>query len=168
MDFGDARDISGIKMQGLHGSDSWVEAFQVSYGNDGHQWSIIKEKTSQTDRIFMGNYDSNSIVAQYFDKIINARYLRITPLKWHKNIGLRIEIIGCYVPYKPDLSEKQTTITTSKFLPQQPEREDCSSCPGLPRAFINDSACFCSAGLVWDGKACTPLELCPCYVDHIR
>ena len=75
IDFGSTRDLSGIKTQGLHGESSWVEAFQVGYSNDGHRWNIVKDKNTQSDRIFLGNYDSDSVVTQYFDKMINRRSL---------------------------------------------------------------------------------------------
>ena len=98
--------MSGIKTKGLHGQYSWVEAFQVSYSNDGYTWNTVKDKNTYGDRIFSGNYDSDSLVTQYFDTLVNARYLRITPLKWHTSIGMRLEVIGCYKPYTPIPTEK--------------------------------------------------------------
>ena len=121
IDFGDNRDLSGLKTQGLHGEYSWVEAFQIGYSNDGHRWNIIKDKDTQSDRIFIGNYNSDLVVTQYFDKMINARYLRITPVKWHTSIGMRLEIIGCYQPYI-QLTTVRTKTPASRhpYLVEQP------------------------------------------------
>ena len=152
----------------MHGEYSWVEAFQVSYSNDGHRWNIMKDKNTQADRIFLGNYDSDSVVTQYFDKLVNARYLRITPMKWHTSIGMRLEVIGCYKPYIQLSTKRTSTPVPIPQLPQQPEQVDCEACPGLPRAFINNGTCSCRPGLVWDGKKCLPLELCPCFINQIR
>lgn len=105
----------------MHGEYSWVEAFQIGYSNDGHRWNIIKDKNTQSDRIFLGNYDSDSVVTQYFDKMINARYLRIMPMKWHTSIGMRLEIIGCYQPYIQFTAGKaKTTQARKPYLEQQP------------------------------------------------
>eukprot|EP00092_Neocalanus_flemingeri_P040141 GFUD01043724.1.p1 GENE.GFUD01043724.1~~GFUD01043724.1.p1 ORF type:complete len:1350 (-),score=300.80 GFUD01043724.1:29-4078(-) len=97
----------------MQGEFSWVEAYQISYSNDGLRWSIMKNKNTQADRIFIGNYDSDSIVTQYFDELVNTRYLRIIPLKWHTSIGMRLEVIGCYKPYKP-----LATTTAGPYPPQ--------------------------------------------------
>ena len=168
IDFGEGRDLSGIKTKGMHGENSWVEEFQVSYSNDGYRWNILKDKNTQEYRKFQGNHDSDSTVTQYFDQLINARYLRITPLRWHTNIGMRLEVIGCYLPYTLIPSEQTQGPILSFEYPQQPVQVDCETCPGLPRAFINNGTCGCPTGLVWDGVKCLPLELCPCFIDHIR
>jgi hypothetical protein len=36
-----------------------------------------------------------------FDRRLEARALRIRPLKWHGTIGLRLEVLGCFQPYMP-------------------------------------------------------------------
>merc|ERR1712106_439665 len=76
IDFGETRDLSGIKTKGIHGEYSWVEKFWVSYSNDGYTWNIMKDRNTFEDRVFLGNYDSDSTVTEYFDQLINARYLR--------------------------------------------------------------------------------------------
>lgn len=145
-----------------------MEEFQVSYSTDGYRWSIMKHKNTQEYRNFQGNSDSDSTVTQYFDQLINARYLKITPMKWRNSIGMRLEVIGCYKPYTQVPTQNTPKTVLVPEFPQQPVQVDCEACPGLPRAFINNGTCSCSAGLVWDGKKCLPLELCPCFIDHIR
>ena len=94
VDFEDMRYLSGIKMQGFNNKPFWVEAFKVSYSADGHVWNTVREKQSTLDRIFVGNFDSGTVLTQYFDTLISARYIRVHPTKWHQSIGLRFEIIG--------------------------------------------------------------------------
>ena len=47
------------------------------------------------DRIFSGNYDSDSINIQYLRRPIRAKYIQIIPLKWHVAVGFRFSILGC-------------------------------------------------------------------------
>ena len=128
----------------------------------------MKDKSTHKYRTFPGNYDSDSVVTQYFDKMVNARYLRITPVKWHASIGMRLEVIGCYRPYIHIPTQMTSTEVPVPQYPDQSQQVDCEACPGLPRAFINIGTCSCSAGLVWDGTKCVPLELCPCFIDEMR
>ena len=150
-------------MQGFNNSPFWVEAFKVSYSNDGHVWSTIKEKDQPFDRIFVGNFDSGTILTQYFDSLIFARYLKLHPTKWHQSIGMRFEIIGCY--------DSQSTVTYPTPTPNTPVVPDtflCDVCPGLPGDSLNNSSCLCSDHLKWDGTDCVEESLCPCYHNSIR
>ena len=61
---------------------------------------MIKNKQTNEDTVFLGNHDSDTLVTQYFEELIIARYLRIIPIQWHTGIGMRLEVIGCYEPYK--------------------------------------------------------------------
>jgi hypothetical protein len=53
------------------------------------------------DRIFPANFDAETVVRQMFGRRLEARALRIRPLKWHGAIGLRLEVLGCFQPYMP-------------------------------------------------------------------
>ena len=102
-------------MKGIHGEFYWVELFQVSSSNDGYTWKKIRNKNTNEDTVFLGNYDSDTLVTQYFEQLINARYLRIIPIRWHSGIGMRLEVIGCYEPYK-----KVTTQIKGQTKPPNP------------------------------------------------
>ena len=165
IDFGDYKYLSGIKTKGFQGTNSWVELFQLSYSSDdGQSWSTIKNKFGNTDRVFMANYDSDSVVSQYFDNMIFTRYVKIHPVKWNSNIGMRLELIGCYEPHIAS-TLKSTTVTPVPAAPAP-----CHVCPGLPGPFINptnNKTCNCD-GLVWDGSNCIEEHMCPCYYKSIR
>ena len=158
--------MSGIKLQGFNNKSFWVEAFKVSYSNDGHVWSTIKEKEFPSDRTFVGNFDSGTILSQYFDNLIFARYLKIHPTKWHQSIGMRLEIIGCSPSHSPASLSPTTSHTPAPT--RVSEREPCEVCPGLPGDTPTDIACSCPAGLRWDGSECVEESLCPCYHNSMR
>ena len=99
IDFGDIRELSGLKTKGLHEENSWVETFSVEYSIEGVNWISVKDKNTNMNKLFVGNKDSDSLTTQYFDEIVEGRYLRITPMQWHTSIGMRLEVIGCYRPY---------------------------------------------------------------------
>ena len=156
-------------MQGFNNRPFWVEAFKVRYSADGHVWNTVREKQSTRDRIFVGNFDSGTVLTQYFDTLIFARYIRVHPTKWHQSIGLRFEIIGCYDSHST-VSHLTTTITTTTttttITTSLEEIDSCHVCPGLPGGDL--ISCSCSAGLLWDGRACVNESLCPCYHNSLR
>lgn len=51
-------------------------------------------------QVFLGNYDSGSVHVNYFEKPIHARYVRLYPNTWHVAAAMRVEVLGCYVPYR--------------------------------------------------------------------
>ena len=50
--------MSGIKTQGLNGVPYWVEAFQISFSDDGIIWTTIQNNHGNTNRVFLGNFDN--------------------------------------------------------------------------------------------------------------
>ena len=59
------------------------------------------------DRIFSGNYDSDTINIQYLDRPIKAKFIQINALKWHTAIGFRFSILGC---------TNDTELSTAKYI----------------------------------------------------
>ena len=107
----------------------WVEALKISYSQDGLQWSKVLGNDGQTARVFPANFDETTAVTQYLERMISARYVRISPVRWHKNIGLRLELLGCYKPYSVVLT---TTSTPRTFQTEtQAGKSSCNSCAGL-------------------------------------
>ena len=188
VDFEDMRYLSGIKMQGFYNKPFWVEAFKVRYSTDGHVWNTVREKHSTLDRIFVGNFDSGTVLTQYFDSLIFARYIRVHPTKWHQSIGLRFEIIGCYdsqatvslattttttttITTTTTTATTTTTTTTSTTTTITTRTslegiDACNVCPGLPGGDM--ISCSCTAGLAWDGRGCVNDSQCPCYHNSLR
>ena len=159
--------MSGIKTQGFQGKPFWVEAFQISFSNDGITWITIQNDKGNTNRVFLGNYDANTVKTQYFDNMIHARYLKVHPVKWNNNIGMRLELIGCYKPYIINNKVDQET-TELPILEKEIILSECKKCPGLDEIALTNVSCQCTDGLTWDGRACVPSELCPCYYGSMR
>ena len=47
-------------------------------------------------QVFSANFDNTSIVKQYLDPPIFARYIRLHPTEWVGASALRAEFYGCY------------------------------------------------------------------------
>ena len=141
----------------------WVEAVTLSYSRDGRQWSKILGRDGSTPRVFPANFDSTTPVTQYLERMVDARYVRISPARWHTSIGMRLELLGCYRPY-PMVA---TTTALPGALPtrSQDGESTCSSCPGLSPP---PQSCSCPGGALFDGARCVAAQECPCYVGQKR
>ena len=164
VDFGSPREISGLTTKGVPGV-GWVEAVTVSYSRDGRQWSKILGKDGRTPRVFPANFDSTTPVTQYLERMVEARYVRISPARWHASIGMRVELLGCYKPYS--ISATTTAIPGAVFPPRTEDgvKGSCSSCPGLS---LPPQSCSCPGGALFDGARCVAAQECPCYVGQKR
>lgn len=96
IDFLEPRNLTGIVTKG--GEGTWTTVYKIFYSNDDYQWNPVMDNNGQ-EREFLGNFDSDTIKKNYFDLPLNARYLKIQPFKWHEQIGLKLEILGCFLPY---------------------------------------------------------------------
>lgn len=95
--FMEPRNITGVVTQG--GPKGWVKTYKVSYSSNGDQWNPIVDE-NQNAKVFLGNIDKNTPQTNYFYLPIQTTYLKVTPLKWEKNIQMRIEPHGCFEPYR--------------------------------------------------------------------
>uniref|UniRef100_A0A4W3GVG4 F5/8 type C domain-containing protein n=1 Tax=Callorhinchus milii TaxID=7868 RepID=A0A4W3GVG4_CALMI len=87
--------ITGIITQGASrlGWSMFVKEYTISHSDDGITWTVIQDK--QSTKVFRGNVDNNSQASNTIEPPIFAQYLRIYPQNWHRNIALRVEILGC-------------------------------------------------------------------------
>ncbi|XP_030749920.1 hemocytin [Sitophilus oryzae] len=154
-DFLEPRDITGVVTKG--GSDGWVTAYSVKYSHNELDWNPILDDETEKEKIFPGNFDENSPQVNNFALPINARYIKLIPLKWKNKIQLRVELHGCFKPY-PILEIPSTT--TESSLP-------CNNCPGVKASTLEMEACRCAVDLWFDGLKCVNRTQCPCMVGHI-
>ena len=163
VDFGSSREISGLTTKGVPGV-GWVEAVTLSYSRDGRQWSkILDGKDGKTPRVFPANFDATTSVTQYLERMVDARYVRISPIRWHSSIGMRLELLGCYKPYA-----MASTTALPGALPTRAQvdgESTCSFCPGLSPP---PQSCSCPGGALFDGVRCVASQQCPCYVGQKR
>ncbi|XP_061750624.1 EGF-like repeat and discoidin I-like domain-containing protein 3 isoform X1 [Nerophis ophidion] len=97
VDLESPKKITGIITQGAKdfGNVQFVSAFKVAHSNDGQSWTVLKDETENTDKIFSGNSDNNVHKKNLFEPPFYARYVRILPWEWHERITLRMELLGC-------------------------------------------------------------------------
>ncbi|XP_061898678.1 lactadherin-like isoform X3 [Entelurus aequoreus] len=97
VDLESPKKITGIITQGAKdfGNVQFVSAFKVAHSNDGQSWTVLKDETAKTDKIFSGNSDNNVHKKNLFETPFYARYVRILPWEWHERITLRMELLGC-------------------------------------------------------------------------
>lgn len=91
------RNITGVVTQG--GPKGWVTAYKVKYSHDDKNWNPILQD-AQNEKIFLGNFDRNTPQTNHFKMPIQATYIQIIPVKWNKNIQMRVEPHGCFEPYR--------------------------------------------------------------------
>nr|CAD7397465.1 unnamed protein product [Timema cristinae] len=163
-DFLEPRNLTGVTTQGGNHGNSWVEAYTVKYSHDGKVWNPIVDTTGK-ERVFLANFDSDTPHTNHFEHIVQTRLIRLVPVKWHHDISLRAEVLGCYLPYL-----KTTLPTTTPETPTEktsPLPSTCQPCPTLPRELLDEDQCDCPEGERWDGEGCTSLARCPCFVGLI-
>lgn len=95
--FLEPRFITGVSTQG--GPNGWVKTYKVTYSKNGYDWNPILDE-NLNEKVFLGNVDTDTIQTNYFNLPIQAIYLNVVPLKWEKNIQMRIEPYGCFEPYR--------------------------------------------------------------------
>ncbi|XP_017289806.1 coagulation factor VIII [Kryptolebias marmoratus] len=97
VDLGKVRRITGVITQGARslGTQMVVTEFSVTYSHDGHFWSSVFERKSQTVKIFPGNNDPDKEALTVFSPPLFGRFVRIHPRGWLNDIALRLEVLGC-------------------------------------------------------------------------
>ncbi|KAM3961249.1 LOW QUALITY PROTEIN: hemolectin [Aphomia sociella] len=151
-DFTSPRNITGIKTKG--GPSGWVTSYNVMYTSDLSTFNPVVDNTGSY-KIFPANFDSITMVANEFKLPIHAQYLKVLPLKWKKNIEMRIEPIGCFEPYPtPTVMPLPEEVISTKA--------PCELCPGVPEA-----SCECSPEEYYDGDNCVSRDQCPCVESYM-
>ncbi|KAJ8974052.1 hypothetical protein NQ317_002298, partial [Molorchus minor] len=99
-DFLEPRNITGLVTKG--GPDGWVTAYSVKYSNNQKAWNPIIDD-NRSERIFLGNFDSNSPQVTNFDLPISTPYVEVhvttpPPLPCHNCPGVespQLEMDAC-------------------------------------------------------------------------
>ncbi|CAB4000289.1 Hypothetical predicted protein [Paramuricea clavata] len=86
--------ISQVLTQGGGYRDyQWVKTYTLSYSSNGVNFNPYRQNGVAKE--FPGNRDRDTIVRQDISPVIVARYIRILPQTWHKNVALRVDFSGC-------------------------------------------------------------------------
>ncbi|GIY74808.1 EGF-like repeat and discoidin I-like domain-containing protein 3 [Caerostris extrusa] len=108
VDLGFIQNVYGVVTLGRHGHPEWVKSYKVLYSNDGLTFRYVGEDGIK-EKIFGGNFDSITPIEHIFKNPFEARFVRIQPIDFHKEIALRFDIYGC--------AEGMTTVPTTITLP---------------------------------------------------
>ncbi|XP_035224885.1 hemocytin-like, partial [Stegodyphus dumicola] len=124
VDLGRIQPVYGVITKGRSGYPEWVKSYKVLYSRDGIGYAYVSD-TNGKEKIFSGNYDNESPVEHVFERPFEARYVRIQPLTYHRELALRLGILGC--------AEGMTTLpSTTPYVPP------CIEEMGLYNGMISD------------------------------
>ncbi|XP_078367586.1 uncharacterized protein LOC144651502 isoform X2 [Oculina patagonica] len=95
VDFQQMTRVTRIATQGIKADFEWVTEYKLQYGDDGQTFTFYKRIGVNSDTLFQGNTDPDTVVSHDLNPIIKARYIRVRPTKWHDYISMRIELYTC-------------------------------------------------------------------------
>ncbi len=97
-----------METKGQPGSSNWVTTYRLRYSDDGILWNTISQISSDREKVFEGNLDSDSAAVNFFSVPVRAQYLKLVPLTWHGGVGMRVEVLGCDNEYRERNTETST------------------------------------------------------------
>lgn len=159
-DFQLLRNVTGVKTKG--GQNCWVSAFNVLYTQDFIIWNKLLNADGSGEQLFLGNFDAITEKANYFRLPIQARAIKIMPSKWHECIEMKIEPLGCFIPYEYPILEDEKPVTQTTVL-----NLTCNICPGVESDGMIEGVCKCRNNAFWNGVECISRSMCPCIVNHL-
>ncbi|PIK58440.1 hypothetical protein BSL78_04661 [Apostichopus japonicus] len=119
VDFEDLHIITGIVLQACE-ETGWVEEFTIQSKRAVNAYITHRDRTTGR-RVFSGNVNSHCARVIAFDPWIYAESIRVIPISWNTEVGLRFELLGCqedcdYALGLTDLSIFDAAITASSLL----------------------------------------------------
>eukprot|EP00794_Sanderia_malayensis_P008095 gene8095-8963_t len=113
IDFGKTITMTGIAVQGNPTASSWVNDFYVEYGITETSLAPYTEKG--VNKLFVGNANQSTIVVNWFQVRLKARYVRVKPNTFNGNKCMRFEIIGCDTDFIAEAGAENRVLDDSKF-----------------------------------------------------
>ncbi|KAM6975835.1 uncharacterized protein LKV04_015092 [Tautogolabrus adspersus] len=95
VNLGQTRKITGIVIQGCPQYDYWVTKFKIQHSMDGTTWT----DHTPDGPFFPGATDRNTPETQLLGTPMSAQYVRILPLEFSGQAGLRFDVLGCTPDY---------------------------------------------------------------------
>ncbi|XP_061732556.1 macrophage mannose receptor 1 isoform X2 [Nerophis ophidion] len=92
---GQKRKVTGIVIQGCPNNDYWVTRFKMQHSMDGWTWTDY----TADGEFLPGSTDSNTADTQLLGTPVSAQYIRILPLEFSGQAGLRFDVLGCTPDY---------------------------------------------------------------------
>ncbi|XP_005917437.1 macrophage mannose receptor 1 [Haplochromis burtoni] len=102
VNLGETRKVTGIVIQGCPQNDHWVTKFKIQHSMNGLTW---------TDYTADGNFlpgatDRNTAETQLLGTPVSAQFIRILPVEFSSQAGLRFEVLGCTPDYAVTCASK--------------------------------------------------------------
>ncbi|XP_032219737.2 neuropilin-2 isoform X2 [Nematostella vectensis] len=119
VDLGQVRNISGVATQG-YSRGGWVTEYIIRYSMDGKDWDIYRENNTDEALVFDGNWDTDTVTGQRFQRVFSARFVQFNPVTWNTpgSICMRVELYEC-VKYSGCTSETSSSYTPTSHQPQE-------------------------------------------------
>ncbi|XP_024917706.1 macrophage mannose receptor 1 isoform X1 [Cynoglossus semilaevis] len=102
VNLGPIRKVTGIAIQGCPQNDHWVTKFRIKHSMDGNTWTDY----TADGEFFPGSTDRNTVDTQLMGTPVSAKYVRILPLEYSGQTGLRFDALGCTPDYAVRCSSK--------------------------------------------------------------
>uniref|UniRef100_A0A8C7XLF3 F5/8 type C domain-containing protein n=1 Tax=Oryzias sinensis TaxID=183150 RepID=A0A8C7XLF3_9TELE len=96
VNLGLTRKVTGIVIQGCGDGENWITKFKIQHSLDGISW---KDYTADGDTQLLGTP-------------VSTQFLRILPLEFKNQAGLRFEVLGC----TPDCEENTSRTLLHKLI----------------------------------------------------
>ncbi|ODN04432.1 Lactadherin, partial [Orchesella cincta] len=94
VDLGVNTEVTGLLVQGRGDEMEWVTSFTVAMSQDAYKWEFVHDFYGKK-KTFKGNADSHHIRTIWFDRPMDARFVRLHVLEWFRAPSLRLEVLGC-------------------------------------------------------------------------
>lgn len=115
VNLGQTRKVTGIVIQGCPQNDHWITKFKIQHSMDGRTWTdhtadggVSKPHHKKNNvkghtdlhvfpyfQIFPGSADRNTPDTQLLGTPVSAQFVRILPLEFNVQTGLRFDVLGC-------------------------------------------------------------------------
>ncbi|KAL4617320.1 macrophage mannose receptor 1-like [Arapaima gigas] len=102
VNLGEVKKVTGVAIQGCPDADHWVKTFKVQSSTDGIHW----ENYDADGGTYLGSVDRNSKEKQLFGTPLAVQYIRVLPLEYNEQAGLRMDVLGCRPDYAVTCSSK--------------------------------------------------------------
>ncbi|XP_030005898.1 macrophage mannose receptor 1 [Sphaeramia orbicularis] len=102
VNLGQKRKVTGIVIQGCPNNDHWVTKFKVQHSLDGTTWTDY----TADGEFFPGSTDRNTPDIQLLGTPVSTQFVRILPLEFSGQAGLRFDVLGCSPDYAVTCAHK--------------------------------------------------------------
>ncbi|KAM8828848.1 secretory phospholipase A2 receptor isoform 3-T3 [Spinachia spinachia] len=95
VNLGQTRKVTGIVVQGCPQNDFWLTEFKIQHSMDETSWTDY----TADGQFFPGSTDRDGPVTQLLGTPVSTQYVRILPVGFNGQAGLRFDVLGCTPDY---------------------------------------------------------------------